>query len=55
MYAKFFYDFTSINVCELVEFLMIKTIIVIFFSSVAHVWVRGANTTGPIVKKFGFS
>jgi hypothetical protein len=26
-----------------------------FFSSVAHVWVPGAKTTGPIVKKFGFS
>jgi hypothetical protein len=29
--------------------------IVHFFSSVAHVWVLGAKTTGPIVKKFGFS
>jgi hypothetical protein len=29
--------------------------IVHFFSSVALVWVPGANTTGPIVKKFGFS
>jgi hypothetical protein len=28
---------------------------VIFFSSVAHFWVPGAKTTGPIVKKFGFS
>jgi hypothetical protein len=26
-----------------------------FFSSVAHIWVPGAKTTGPIVKKFGFS
>jgi hypothetical protein len=26
-----------------------------FFSSVAHVWVPDAKTTGPIVKKFGFS
>jgi hypothetical protein len=26
--------------------------IVHFLSSVAHVWVPGANTTGPIVKKF---
>jgi hypothetical protein len=26
-----------------------------FFSSVAYVWVRGANTTWPILKKFGFS
>jgi hypothetical protein len=26
-----------------------------FFSSVAHVWVPGAKTTGPIVEKFGFS
>jgi hypothetical protein len=26
-----------------------------FFSSVAHVWVPGAKTTGPIAKKFGFS
>jgi hypothetical protein len=25
------------------------------FSSVAHVWVLGAKTTGPIVKKFVFS
>jgi hypothetical protein len=25
------------------------------FSSVAHVWVPGAKSTGPIVKKFGFS
>jgi hypothetical protein len=25
------------------------------FSSVAHIWVPGAKTTGPIVKKFGFS
>jgi hypothetical protein len=24
------------------------------FSSVAHVWVPGAKTTGPIAKKFGF-
>jgi hypothetical protein len=29
--------------------------IVHFFSSVAYVWVPGAKTTGPIVKKFGFS
>jgi hypothetical protein len=29
--------------------------IVHFFSSVAHVWVLGAKTTGPIEKKFGFS
>jgi hypothetical protein len=28
--------------------------IVHFFSSVAHVWVPGAKTTQPIVKKFGF-
>jgi hypothetical protein len=26
-----------------------------FFSSVAHVWVPGAKTTGPIVIKFVFS
>jgi hypothetical protein len=26
-----------------------------FFSSVAHVWVPGAKTTGPIAKTFGFS
>jgi hypothetical protein len=26
-----------------------------FFSSVAHVWVRGAKTTGSIANKFGFS
>jgi hypothetical protein len=26
-----------------------------FVSSVAHVWVPGAKTTGPIVKMFGFS
>jgi hypothetical protein len=26
-----------------------------FFSSVAHVWVPGAKTTGLIVKKFVFS
>jgi hypothetical protein len=26
-----------------------------FFNSVAHVWVPGAKTIGPIVKKFGFS
>jgi hypothetical protein len=25
------------------------------FSSVTHVWIPGAKTTGPIVKKFGFS
>jgi hypothetical protein len=25
------------------------------FSSVAHVWVPGAKTTGPIAKKFDFS
>jgi hypothetical protein len=25
-----------------------------FFSSVAHVWVPGAKTTGPIAKKFVF-
>jgi hypothetical protein len=31
------------------------TNIVHFFSSVAHVWVPGAKTTGPIVKKFGFA
>jgi hypothetical protein len=30
----------------------IKTIIVHFFSSVAHVWVLGSKTTGPIAKKF---
>jgi hypothetical protein len=29
--------------------------IVNVFSSVAHVWVPGAKTTGPIVKKFVFS
>jgi hypothetical protein len=29
--------------------------ILYFFSSVAHIWVPGAKTTGPIVKKFGFS
>jgi hypothetical protein len=29
--------------------------IVHFFSSVAHVWVPGAKTTGPITKMFGFS
>jgi hypothetical protein len=25
------------------------------FCPVAYVWVRGAKTTGPIMKKFGFS
>jgi hypothetical protein len=25
-----------------------------FLSSVAHVWVPGAKSTGPIAKKFGF-
>jgi hypothetical protein len=30
-------------------------VLVHFFSSVAHVWVPGAKTTGPIVKKFVFS
>jgi hypothetical protein len=29
--------------------------VVHFFSSVAHVSVPGTKTTGPIVKKFGFS
>jgi hypothetical protein len=29
--------------------------IVHLFRSVAHVWVPGAKTTGPIVKKLGFS
>jgi hypothetical protein len=29
--------------------------ILYFFNSVAHVWVPGAKTTGPIAKKFGFS
>jgi hypothetical protein len=33
----------------------ITTFIVHFFSSVAHVWVAGAKTTGPIVEMFGFS
>jgi hypothetical protein len=28
------------------------TIIVHFFSYVAYIWVPGAKTTGPIVKKF---
>jgi hypothetical protein len=28
--------------------------IVYFFSSVAHLWVPGEKTTGPIAKKFGF-
>jgi hypothetical protein len=28
--------------------------IVHFFSSIAHVWVPGAKTTGPIVKKVWF-
>jgi hypothetical protein len=32
-----------------------RTPIVHSFSSVAYVWVRGAKTTGPIAKKFGFS
>jgi hypothetical protein len=27
----------------------------LFVSSLAHVWVPGANITGPIVKKFVFS
>jgi hypothetical protein len=31
------------------------TTILHFFSSVAHVWVPGAKTTGPIAKKFVFS
>jgi hypothetical protein len=31
------------------------TTIVNFFSYVAHVWVPGAKTTGPIVKMFVFS
>jgi hypothetical protein len=30
-------------------------IIVHLFSSVAHVWVPGAKTTGPFLKMFGFS
>jgi hypothetical protein len=33
----------------------IHVFIVHYFSSVAYVWVRGAKTTVPIVKKFGFS
>jgi hypothetical protein len=38
------------------EFARVKLIpIVYFFSSVAYVLVPGAKTTGPIVKKFGFS
>jgi hypothetical protein len=32
-----------------------QALIVYLFSSVAHVWVPGAKTTGPIAKKFGFS
>jgi hypothetical protein len=34
---------------------ILNTTKVNFFSSVAHVWLPGAKTTGPIVKKFGFS
>jgi hypothetical protein len=32
-----------------------KRLIFHFFSSVAYVWAPGAKSTGPIVKKFGFS
>jgi hypothetical protein len=31
------------------------TLIESIFSSVAHVWVPGGKTTGPIVNKFGVS
>jgi hypothetical protein len=40
------YDKLTVVVWELLDH---------FFSSVAYVWVRGAKTTGPIVKKFVFS
>jgi hypothetical protein len=34
---------------------LIDPIVHFFSSAVAYDWVRGAKTTGPIVKKFGFS
>jgi hypothetical protein len=37
------------------DMILKRTYIVHSFSSVAYVWVRGAKTTGPIVKMFGFS
>jgi hypothetical protein len=37
------------------DFCCVEMPIVIFFGSVAHVWVPGAKTTGPIVKKLVIS
>jgi phosphoribosyl-AMP cyclohydrolase len=47
-YQKKYSDYNSVKQ-------MFDSKIVHFFSSVAHVWVPGAKTTGPIVKMFGFS
>jgi hypothetical protein len=43
------------NSQKITEFLTTGIHVVHSFSSVAYVWIRGAKTTGPILKTFGFS
>jgi hypothetical protein len=47
--------YTHTQVQKEMDSMLSAVSILLFFSSVSHVWVPVAKTTGPIAKKFVFS